>query len=296
MSKLKIVGAVVLLLFLTVGIGVGVYFGVNRNQDIRSKAAGCTGLWPADPNDACAKAVQVPAQNAPDVSLTPDFHWVYEGCAAPSGCTSYSASVFLVEGSSYVSNKPFARADVPANVAPNWGNSSVPVYDAKFSDFKMCDYGVVWPNDPDTCHTDRQPQLTTLKPGTTYWWRVTPYFEGTVHAEQTWNYTFSTKAAPSPLAACQKVTASKDLDKIKIGDTVTFTGYGTITNPAAGDSIDKVEFTILKDGTQVLKQTVDTIKNVTGDWEGSLGYNVTLSGSYSVKIRVHRQSTDTWLE
>ncbi|MBI3887835.1 hypothetical protein HY310_02095, partial [Candidatus Microgenomates bacterium] len=79
-ERIKIVIGSAFLLLLTIGIGAGVYFGVNKNQDIRSKASTfCDGRWPADPTTDCGKKTQIPAQNASNISLTPDFHWDYGG-------------------------------------------------------------------------------------------------------------------------------------------------------------------------------------------------------------------------
>jgi len=214
-SPLKIIFASIAGFLLVASIPVGVYL-VQKNQEIREKAAGCDMRWPADPNTDCGKKTQSPAQGATNVSLTPNFHWDYGGyrtedkgqCVNPSGCSSYGVSVYIQEGS--YTDRPFARCDIM--------NQSTPPKDAPFSCFRKCDYGNVFPNDPNTCHTDGQPNIDPLKPNTTYYWRVTPYFDGKVHAEQGWNYYFSTAAqptatptpttTPTPILACLELKST----------------------------------------------------------------------------------------
>lgn len=290
-----LVGALVV--FLLAGLGASLFL-VRRQpgeQDIRSKAAGCDARWPAKPDTACGTSTQLPAQAATNVSLTPDFHWDYGGyrpedngqCVQPSSCGTYAVSIYLMEGSGGA--KPFARADA--------ATQATPVKDMPFSAFRKCDYGNVFPNDPDTCHTDGQPAVGQLKPGTSYYWRVTPYFDNIVHAEHNWNYNFTTG---STTAACQMVSADKDLSSIKIDDTVTFSGWGMVS--ADTEKIDKINFIISKDGAAVSDTTVDTVRDTDKDsgtnraWKGTQTFKVTEPGVYSVRIRVHWQSADQWFE
>lgn len=384
-NRTKAVVAVVLLLLLTVGIGAGVYFGVKRQQDIRSKAAGeCPNMrWPARPDSACAQSTLVPGQNATGVSLTPNFHWDYGGdrpgengqCVQPSGCATYGGTLYLVEGD-------YSDAAIIASCALTV--SSAPVKDALFSCLR------VWRDGP---------ALGPLKPNTKYTWRVTPSYNDIVHYELT-NYTFTTTSgppsvficgpmtltpssttisssgetraltvtasgavgalqyswtatggtlssttgptatwtapalgttaqtweikatlwdsrgpaypgtagtctrtltyAPAPAAACQRVLADKDLTAIKIGDTVKFTGFGILTNPAAGDAIDKIKFILTRDGTPVsstdVNTLVDSVSGSTTAWVATQSATISDSGSYSMQIKVHRASNDTWLE
>lgn len=289
---LSIVSVVVLAV-----LAVGLVFGVNlvqkrQSQDIRSKAASnCSMRWPADPATSCGQSTQKPAQNATGIGLTPDFHWDYEDCVSPSGCSAYAASIYLTEGSA--SNSPFARCDV---------SGSAVLKDCPFSSFKLCS------GDAD-CHTEGQAALTTLKPETDYYWSATPYFDGTVHAEQKWVYHFKTGPTTSvtPVAACQMVSADKDLTTIKTGDVVNFTGYGSLSSGSDADSIDKIEFTITKDGVaqNIPNPIVNTVRAPEKDqgtvkfWKATKSFPVALAGSYSVKIRVHwtgPNNTDIWKE
>lgn len=367
-----------------------------QSQSVSSKAAGCGGQWAANPTTACGLATQSPAQNASNVSLTPNFHWDYSDtpdgqCHDPAGCATYAASVYLFEGS--MNTPALARCDTPAQ--------STPVKDCPFANVKTC-----IPGDPN-CHTDGQPHLTALKPSTTYWWRVTPYFGGIVHAEQTWNYVFTTGAAiTTPTcnsitltpntpaitlsslarqvtaaasggdgnftytfalsntggagngtltqtttgaatavwtapdlsntqtnqtwtitatakdgggrqsttgnctvtltytpqlagAACQQVVADKTLTTLKIGDTVTFTGYGSLGTDQ-GDSIDQIEFTFRKDNAVISTDTVATTRDTSKDagnlkyWKAVKSYTISQPGSYSVTIRVHWKNQNVW--
>ncbi len=103
---------------------------------------------------------------------------------------------------------------------------------------------------------------------------------------------------PTPAGACQRVTASKDLSTIKIGDTVTFTGFGTLSNPPSSDSIDKINFIISKDGAEASNTEVATTLDSAGVWKATKDFPITSPGSYSVRIRVHWLGTnkDVWLE
>lgn len=395
----------ILAVFLLVGLGAGVYL-VRQQQDIRSKATGtCDMRWPADPGTTCGQTTQSPAQGAQNVSLTPSFHWDYGGyrtgetsCVQPSGCGTYGATLYLAEGG-YSDNSIIASCSLPAGASP--------IKDAPFSCLR------VWRDGP---------ALSPLKPSTAYSWRITPYFDGVVHAEQTWNYTFTTgagtppptltvdcvslttnadlnnlqigtlynftlttggnapissvsmpvymgscsnqvsgdaplrgisgrntytigwrpmqpgpfvaygkvasgtttcqadcggtlcsgaasckltgtvKAASTPTAACQMVSADKDLTKIKIGDTVKFTGYGAVDS--ASERIDKINFILIKDNAAIAggDTTVDAVRAQDKDSGGNQFYVATQSaqinaaGSYSMRIRVHWQSADRWLE
>lgn len=200
-QRIKTAVAVLVVLLLTVSVGAGIYYGVNRQQNIRSKAAEfCSNArWPADPNTACGQATQQPAQGATNVSLTPAFHWDYggyrtgeTGCVQPIGtnCVPYSAAVYLWEGDG--SGALLARCGLP--------ESSSPVKDAPFSCFG----------------------IGPLKPNTRYTWRVTPYYAGTVHAEQTWNYNFTTGAGTPTTPDCTSLTTTANLNALQIGQTYTF--------------------------------------------------------------------------
>ncbi len=269
---------------LIVTLLVGVYLVKKpQSQSVTSKAAttSCIQKWPADPNTECGKSTQSPKQGEINVSLTPGFHWDYGGypsgsCTSSSGCNTYYANIYLWKGSMVDSN---------LIAVCGRGTSNTIIKDAPFSCFKT--------------QNGNGPLLTTLEPGTTYWWRPAPGGDNLVHAEQDWNYTFTTGAAVTPppsVATCQRVIVSKDLSTIKIGDTVTFTGYGNMTNPPAGDAIDKINFIILKDGVSVSNTEVNTILESAGVWKATKDFTVTSAGSYSVRIRVHWLSKNSWLE
>lgn len=352
-----------------------------QSQSVNSKAALTCGMrWYADPNSACGQATQQPHEGASDVSLTPNFHWDYGGyrledngqCVQPSGCSNYSAIVYLAEGASYSANSIIGRCGL--------GTTSTPPKDAPFSCFN----------------------ISALKPNTTYSWVVTPFGDGIVHAEQTWTSHFKTAAAPtnpvcnslaltpsnpvitltslarqltasatggtgnlaytytvtntggagngnlsqsssgaatatwtapdlsavatnqswiisatangspvggctvtltySPViagAACQMVQADKDLSKINLGDTVNFTGYGSL-GADQGDSIDKIEFTLVKDNAAISTDSVDTTRATEKDsgnlkfWKATKTYTISQPGSYSTKIRVHWKNGNVW--
>ncbi len=174
-----------LLIALTIPLGA---YLVKQRQITEKQAAGCDARWPADPGTSCGRTTQSPAQGATGVSLIPNFHWDYGGyrpedngqCTTINSCSSTSASVYLFIGNS---SNAYARCDV-------WGNDSPPK-DCPFSSFKLC-------NGDGSCHTDGMPNLTSLQPNTSYTWRVTPYYNGIVHAEQTWNYNFATGTSATP--------------------------------------------------------------------------------------------------
>jgi len=153
-------------------------------------SADCLLKWPADPNTDCGRDTQVPAQGATGVWLAPDFQWAYGGygqgghqpCTDVVGCVNAMVTVYLFEGS--MNNRAVGRCDL-------FGGDSPPK-SAPFSCFKVCDYGNIFPGDPDTCHTDGMPQLAPLNTTTQYWWRPCPNAQGVTHCEQSWNYNFTT--------------------------------------------------------------------------------------------------------
>ena len=119
---------------------------------------------------------------------------------------------------------------------------------------------------------------------------------GQVAANSNCTTTFS--YSPAPVAVCKKVEADKDLSTIKIGDVVTFSGYGNIVG---NDILDKVNFRILKDGLEIDNKTVAAILDplsagTTKVYKGTTQYTVISSGSYSVIIKVHQKNADRWLE
>lgn len=114
--------------------------------------------------------------------------------------------------------------------------------------------------------------------------------------------TETTCTCPTPTAVCQKVVADKDLSTVQNGDTVTFTGYGTLGVGDNTDSIDKIKFTIFKDGIQMVAtdsaalldptQTTPTVQV----YKATYSYQILAGGSYQVVIKVHRVKGDVWLE
>lgn len=274
---------------MAITLAVGVYLVLKpQSQSVTSKAAtSCIQKWPADPASGCGKSTQFPKQGETNVSLTPNFHWDYgydATCTESSGCSTYYANVYLWKGNCPTGQEACGDSNLVASC--NLPTRSSIYKDALFSCFKQWRDG---------------PFLQTLEPNTTYTWRPAPGGDNLVHAEQNWNYTFTTGVTPPPappvsVATCQKVIASKDLSIIKIGDTVTFTGYGNLTNPPAGDSIDKINFIILKDGVSVSNTEVNTTVESLGVWKATKDFTVTAAGSYSVRIRVHWLSKNVWLE
>ena len=89
------------------------------------------------------------------------------------------------------------------------------------------------------------------------------------------------------------VSADKDLTKIQIGDTVTFSGWGQVS--ADSDKIDKINFIILKDAGALAggNTTVDAVRDTAKDsgtlkaYKATQTFKVTDPGKYDVRIRAH---------
>ncbi len=273
------------LFVLLAGLGIGTFLvSRQQSQSPQSKAAGCDMRWPADPNTACGKATQKPAEGATDVSLTPAFHWDYGGyrpedngqCVQPSGCGTYGAIVYLAKGS-YSDSNIIASCNVPS--------SSSPIKDAPFSCFRTWRDG---------------PALGPLEPNTDYYWVPTPFFDGTVHAEMNWRYHF--KTGTSATAACQRVVSDpSDLSKAKVNDTITFTGYGVTS--AETEIIDKINFLVLRDNVQLVSSEAAAVRDTTKDaefagkaWKATYVFKIPDFGSYDARIRVHWKNQDVWKE
>lgn len=101
-------------------------------------------------------------------------------------------------------------------------------------------------------------------------------------------------AISSPTTAvCQLVSPDKDLTKIKIGDTITFSGWGQVSSDK--DKIDKINFIILKDGQPLTggDTTVDTVRDTSKDsgtlmsYKGTQTFKITDPGKYDIRIRTH---------
>lgn len=260
---------------LAAGLALGVFLvSRQQSQDIRSKAAGCDMRWPAKPGTACANKLS-PAMDATNVSLTPDFIWDYGGyrdgengdCVEPSGCTGYYANVIVWEGSDKGTEVMRCGAVIDSNGNPP----------------KSCNWVSFYHNEP-------------LKPNTDYWWRVEPGSKETSsHADQTWDYHFKTGGeTTAPTASCQNVTADKDLSSVKIGDTVTFTGKGTVTDST--DSIDEINFIILNGTTSVFNDNAPATLDSGNTYKATKSITINSAGSYSVRIRVHQKTADKWYE
>lgn len=116
------------------------------------------------------------------------------------------------------------------------------------------------------------------------------------------NCTKTLTYTPAPLVACQKVMANKALDQIKDGDTVTFSGFGTLGVGDATDSIDKIKFTVYKDNVQVATADVNAFIDPTQTtattqvYRANYDYVVSGAGTYRVVIKVHRVRGNVWLE
>lgn len=259
----------VILLVLIIGLAAGVIL-VKNQQDIRSKATSTTGSgWPKDP---------IPSDGQTGVSLSPDFSWKYETDAYPGCNTAGSyANVYLWDCAAHNdsclvgfggrSSDTTSVYEIPATVIHPYSSPGV------------LDYNRL---------------VAPLTPNKQYWWYVTPKACGVLHFEENKAWTFTT-GAPASVGVCQKVISSKDLSAIKIGDTVTFTGFGNLTNPAADDSIDKIKFIILKDGVEASNTDVTTTADSAGVWKATKDFTITAAGSYSVQIKAHWKSKDQWL-
>jgi acyl CoA:acetate/3-ketoacid CoA transferase alpha subunit len=96
--------------------------------------------------------------------------------------------------------------------------------------------------------------------------------------------------------------ANKALDQIKDGDTVTFSGFGTLGVGDATDSIDKIKFTVYKDNVQVATADVNAFIDPTQTtattqvYRANYDYVVSGAGTYRVVIKVHRVRGNVWLE
>lgn len=268
--------AIVGVLVLALGLAVGTIL-VQRQQDVRSKATGCDMRWYADPNSACGQATQQPKENATGVSLTPNFHWDYggyrpgeTGCVQPSSCSSYGAIVYLAKGD-------YSDSSIIASC--NAGSASAPIKDAPFSCFRKWRDG---------------PPLGTLEPNTSYSWVVTPFFNGTVHAEQSWKSHFTTGG--NATASCQRVTADKDLASVKLNDTVTFSGFGATSS--ATDKIDLIKFIISTPSGQISSDDVPATFDGSL-WKAIKQLVIKFNDSYTVRIQAHwlkADGTSEWKE
>ncbi len=105
-------------------------------------------------------------------------------------------------------------------------------------------------------------------------------------------------------AACQMVAADKDLSALKVGDVVTFSGWGITSDNI--EQIDKVRFIISNtaSGGAVLSDTTvaasrDTSKDTSFGgkaWKGVQAYTIPGPGNYSVSIMAHWVSKNQWMQ
>lgn len=244
----EILIAVFVIFFLITSIPATIIL-VKQRQETREQAAGCDMRWPADPNTTCGKSTQSPAQGATNVSLTPNFHWDYggyrtgeTGCVQPSGCDNYGAIVYLAKGN-------YSDSSIIASCGLLTGTS--PIKDAPFSCFR------VWRDGP---------LLSPLEPNTLYSWVVTPFGNGIVHAEQSWNYTFTTGAGAT--LACQALKTFdsswneiSDLTKLVSGQSVYFAVNGMTAEP---QGVTKARFKI--NGSATASWCTGTGYSLTGGW------------------------------
>lgn len=264
-----------LLIALTIPIGLAL---VKQRQGVEKQAAGCTQKWPADPGTDCGRSTQSPAQGATGVSLTPNFHWDYGGypsgsCGGTSGCSTYYANVYLWRGNCSSGTEGCGDGNLVASC--NLGTRSGASYqDAPFSCFKQWRDG---------------PFLQNLEPNTIYTWRPASGADGIVHAEQSWNYTFTTGAAATPTPTppaftiqCQGAAAFDsnwapiaNLNTIAVGQIVYFTVNGQTNEPGG---LTKARFTI-NGGTPV----ETTTKHGTDFY---IQYTVATAGPYTVQGEV----------
>lgn len=295
-SVLFLLGAVVVL-------GGGLVAGVvliqrQQSQDIRSKATGggdlnCYVKWASNCDGSLS-----PANGSTTSNLHPHFHWVYGGedgsACSPTldskwDCAGYGARVVLYEGSNQIGASP---ADI---VGPaNYGT----LFNLETGNLQMS----AWARANGYTGTTNEPNyLSDLKPATTYTWHVDVRYRpktgctncgDDVHpGGPTW--TFTTPPAAS-VASCQNVTADKNLSAIAIGDTVTFTGKGTVSS--SSDQIDLINFIILNGTTTVFNDNVPAVLDSGNAYKATKSIAITDPGTYTVRIRVHQKGSNQWFE
>ncbi len=306
-------GLVVLLL----GLGVGTVL-VQRQQDIRSKATGGTCS-----NDVYPYPIN-PTHQQTGVSTTPTFQWKYFEPDKPdlqecTDQTGFHASIY-VSSCATKGQDGFRTVDPKSGPACKLGqkidDNSYPVIPDDCTLLIFCSTGkrdgqpwteikpesCFWYKSGSTTDVDYSKPLSTnpLSSGSEYWWSVTPGHGDSVHAcnGEAWRFTTS-----STSASCQMVSADKDLTNVKIGDTVKFTGYGSVSSDT--DKIDKITFILTKDGTPGPDNPIDAVAAHDKDSGSSKFYvatqsaQITTVGSYSMRIKVHwlhSDGTGEWKE
>ncbi len=323
----KVILAGILLLILTISIGAGVYYGVNRNQNKRSIAAGgsktgCSDTCSGDPPTCSGDTKNGTSCSAVSVSGMPDnfdiwalddqYHQANSKCTVRSGTTQADCTCDVPGGLTYCW---MPLTYLAKNAGVQGRRFYMLVYDKATGGLiggSKTEYVAFLDNGSSQSRWG----YDTGHDGT---WivqncgqRKEYHEEADLYSPGSWvetgNVLYAEAAGcnttpppppppppPTPIGACQKVTPSKDLKTVKIGDKVTFTGYGTVTNPGSSDSIDQIEFTILKDSVQAVKQVVNTTLDTAGVWKATLDYTVSAAGSFSVQIRVH-QSNGNWYQ
>ncbi|MBI3887834.1 hypothetical protein HY310_02090 [Candidatus Microgenomates bacterium] len=361
--KIKIFGVISFFILLTAVVAASVYFGVKKNQDVRSRATaagkmGCSNTCSGDPSNSCAgntckidtqsgyydctggdcRSVTVtgmpqtmnawgvpnPTYNQPVTCVARDSTKADCTCEASAGKNycwlSLESLVKNVDMQGHrwkmytydKDGKPVAGGYVlydDNNTKQNrWGNSFFNGTDG----VQNCNVKKEYREEGDIysqgswVETGQVIYTTAAGPGCALACNETCDASHACPSNLTCDTTSGKCRNPAclaqtscscvvPVAACQKVAANKELTKIKVGDTVTFTGFGTLTNPATGDSIDKIEFTILKDGVTAVTQEVNTTLDSAGMWKAVFDYNIISAGTYTVKIRVHWLSKNVWL-
>lgn len=255
-------------LVLVVGLVVGVML-VPKQQDIRSKAVRTLGSgWTKNPN---------PADGATGVSLSPTFAWEFEtpdnssSTCNPVG--SYS-TVYLWDCALHNDSCLFGFGSKPSDTQSVYSLSATEIHP------------YLEPGKPDYSKT-----IAPLKPNKQYWWHSVSKTCGLFHFEENRFWTFTT--ASEATAACQLVSADKNLATTKINDVITFTGRGVTSSDT--EIIDKINFIISKDSVEVSNTEEAAAKDGTS-WKAIKAFTVTTPGSYRVRIRVHWKNQNVWKE
>jgi len=95
---------------------------------------------------------------------------------------------------------------------------------------------------------------------------------------------------PSYEAQCVQVQVLRggvviNPSEITLGDSLTFRGFGATGDPT--DSIDKIEFTVKKDGAVHTGPSEVAATKVGASWQADFPFTVSEVGSYNVIIRSH---------
>ncbi len=301
-STLFMVGG---LLVLGLGLGVGVLLikGPAGQQNVGSKAASSSSnSGSCDQGPGWTIPPVTPADGATNISLDPNtaltWNWEHPNAVPQAG--------FYING--YIYDGDMAGCspesvpggtDLPDKCKVGYWNDHTS--NKVFTTATIDAFCTV--TDPTGTGVDCVNRLR-LQCGKKYYWQV--YYGDSCINVMVPNYVWSFSTVPcqqQTVAACQKVTADKDLTKINIGDTITFTGQGTVSSTS--DSIDLIEFIIAsQSGTVVASDTkvaptLDSASTPTNQiYDATQKFVVPTADSYTVQIKVHQKSAaaNVWLQ